>query len=91
MNELRICVCKLFPAKKISRRSHAEIACEQALPGTSGGGGGKSGKIAPESLRAGYVEKAKKCAKACAASHAEVRHAFLPRDAPKVCVGGYTV
>ena len=41
-----------FPSDKISRRSHAEIACEQALPGTSGGGGGKSGKIAQESLRA---------------------------------------
>ena len=71
---------------KISRRSHAEIACEQALPGTSGGGGGKSGKIAAESLRAGYVEKAKKCAKACVASHAEVRHAFLPHEGGKDCV-----
>lgn len=79
MNGLRICVC--FLIKNFTSKS-----CEQALPGTSGGGGGKSGKIAPESLRAGYVDKAKKCAKACVASHAEVRHAFLPPEGGKDCV-----
>ena len=68
MNELRICVCNLFPDTKISRRRHAEIAW------------GREEWEELESLRAGCVEKAKKCVKACVASHAKVRHAFLPHE-----------
>lgn len=63
-----------------------EVMQRASSPGNFRGRGGKSGKIAPESLRAGYVEKAKKCVKACVASHAEVRHAFLPHEGGKDCV-----
>ena len=82
----------------MSRRSHAEIACEQALPGTSGGGGREKWEDRPGELARRLCREGKEmCESVCSLPRrgssrvpASRRREGL-RDAPKVCVGGYTV
>ena len=94
MNELRICVCNLFPDTKISRRSHAASKLSRELPGVER----EEWEDRPGELARRLCREGKEmCQSVCSLPPRGSSRVPAPRrrdglrDAPKVCVGGCTV
>ena len=97
MNELRICVCKLFPDKNFTWKSCRD-SLRASSPGNFRGWGREEWKDRRGELARRLCREGKEmCESVCSLPRRGSSRVPAPRrrkglrDAPKVCVGGYTV